>query len=238
MSQNLRGAFRNLVAALVAVIDAATVDGRSQAKALHYRLLVAIRRRLALLAGMSRAEVVERFPAERRATSSVAEVIELRPNQEREQRKVAERRDSSMFDVSSVVPPNIERAVTSQMRASHKNRMTHEELLRFLTAFGVPRGDARGALTVLRARSKREHVIADDLRDIQAWIGKGWIESRRKSLGSGIESVMRRQLGIAPGDELAADVVADVLVARGYRVSTAHDIAAKLCGERAAGAAG
>ncbi|MEZ0311713.1 MAG: hypothetical protein ACAI38_08055 [Myxococcota bacterium] len=237
MSQNLRAAFRNLVAALVAVIDAATVDGRTQARALHHRILVALRRQLALLAGLSHSEVVERFPA-KRETSKVAEVIELRPSQERQQRRVAERRDSSMFDVSSVVPPNVERAVTSQMRASHKNRMTHDELLRFLMAFGVPRGDARGALTVMRARTKRDHVIAEDLQDIQAWIGKGWIDSRRKSLGSGISTLLRSQLGLASDGELAADVVADVLVTRGYRVSTAHDIAAKLCGARAAGAAG
>ncbi len=237
MSQNLRAAFRNLAAALAAVIDAATMDGRSRAKALHHRLLVALSRRLALWAGMSHTEVLQRFPTER-SVAQVAEVIELRPSQERQLRRVAERRDSSMFDAGSVVPPNVERAVTSQMRASHKDSMTHDELLRFLTAFGVPRGDARGALTVLRARTKREHVVAEDLHDIQAWIGKGWIDSRKRSLGSGMIGALRRQLEIAPERELSAEVLADLLVRRGYRVNTARDISAKLCGARAADVAG
>ncbi len=248
MGENLQAAFRNLVAALVAVFDAATLDGRRWAVALYRRAVVAARRRLARLAGMSEAEVFKRFPAHDAAppapdvppetapeAAPEAEVIELRPS---EARRVAERRNASMFDGSSVVPPNIERAVTSQLQASHKNRMTHDELLRFLTAFGVPRGDARGALTVLWARTKRNYVIAEDLPDIQGWIGKGWIDSRKKSLGAGLASVVKRQLDIASDVALAAEVVVDRLVTRGYGMSTANDIAAKLCAERSAGAAG
>jgi hypothetical protein len=231
MSPSLRSAFRNLVAALVAVLDAATHASRASALALRHRVLCALRRRLARLAGLSQDEVLARFPGRRDTVPAerVAKVIALRPVEQRQQRKVAERRDSSMFDASSVVPPNIERAITSQLRASHRTRMTHDELIRFLAAFGVARGDARGALTVLRARTRRDYVVSEDLQDIQAWIGKGWLESRKKNLGTSMCSVVRAQLSLADDAALSADVVADVLVARGYRVSTAHDIAAKLC---------
>lgn len=160
----------------------------------------------------------------------VAQVIELRTVEVRQQRKLAERRDSSMFDLSSVVPPNIERAVTSQMRASHKDRIPHDDLLRFLTGFGVPKGDARGAVTVTRARTRRDYVIADDLQAIQTWIGKGWIDSRKRSLGDSLPNVLRRQLGFAADAPLEANAVAEVLATRGYRIGTANDIAAKLCG--------
>lgn len=237
MSQNLRSAFKELVAALIGVLNAATADSRTHAKALHQRVLIAMSRILARWAGMSHAEVLTRFP-ERRATAEVsnaAEVIQLHPVEERKPRRPAERRDSSMFDVTSIVPPNLERAVTSQMRASHKSRLTHEELMRFLSAFGVPRGDARGALTVTKARTRRDYVTADDMQDIQAWIGKGWIDSRKKSHGSALEDVLRRQLQIASNVELAAETIANVLVARGYGVGTANDIAAKLAMTRAAG---
>ncbi len=230
MSQNLRLAFRNLLAALVAVLDAARVEGRTRAKALHQRMLIALRGRLAAPADVKRAEVAGPIPKEEEPREApVARVITLRPSEVREQRKLAERRDSNMFDASSVIPPNIERAVTSQMRTSHKDRMTHDDLLRFLTGFGVPKGDARGAVTITRTRTRRDYVIADDLQSIQGWIGKGWIDSRKRSLGATLPNVVRRQLGLASDANLETSVVAEVLVTRGYRIGTAQDIAAKLC---------
>ncbi len=116
--------------------------------------------------------------------------------------------------------------MAAQLKTSHRDRLSGDELVRFMTCFGVSRGDARGSLTLIRSRTRRDYVTAGDLPHIQAWIGKGWIEAQRRRLGADFARRLEEQLGIDTGYD--SDVLRDELMLCGYESATATELAARL----------
>jgi len=127
----------------------------------------------------------------------------------------------------SVVPPNIEKAVISQLTASNKDRMSHDEIMAFMTALGVGQNDAKGTLQLLKNQTKRDYVVADDLAQIQTWIGKSWVSAKRRTYRH-FDITVREQFGLEMNTTLTAELLSAELMKRGFKDTTAAEIAKRL----------
>ena len=221
----LQSSFRELVAALRDVLRDTKRHAGSTGRAVLIMALTGLQavlqRASALLA--KKVEPTHRAP-----------VLVVDPGTSSTVRAV--RRHALTIDRDSVIPPNIERAVASQLKSSHRDRIDATDFTRFLASFGIAQGDIRGALLVLKSRERREHVTAKDLQEIQAWITKGWVDAQRRRLGASFDERLREQLGVT--DSLEHDTLVEQLKTHAYRDATARDIARRVltCHETVASA--
>jgi hypothetical protein len=127
----------------------------------------------------------------------------------------------------SVVPPNLERAVAAQLKASTKDSLTLDEMQSFMTALGVGPAEAKSTLQLLKTQTKRDTVSAGDLPQIQAWITKTWILAKRRQYKH-FEIEVREQFGLELNAPLMQDILTAELLKRGFSEPAAGDIATKL----------